>query len=241
MRWPVPCQSIRYSLIASKPYVSWLLSWSFSDMPCSMATGLISALSFCTWKYKTSCAMGQTLTNGMGVGGSWCINLPSVFSDGKFSDNLMESNNQSFIMLVHNTHSCVGFISFPLHSLHPSLLPLGSFSQLSYSPKSFCFRLCFRESIDYLISLFLRSLSVKQAVCCCSVDQLCLNLCNPMDCRGYLLPSYPVLHCLREFTQTLVHWVDDAIQPSHLLLPLSPAFSLSQQIGNICVNFTRFI
>ena len=53
-------------------------------------------------------------------------------------------------------------------------------------------------------------------------------LCNPMDCstRGF-----PVLHYLLEFAQTYVHWVDDAIQPFHSLLPPSPALSLSQHQG----------
>ena len=60
-----------------------------------------------------------------------------------------------------------------------SHLSLGSFSQLNYSSKSFCFRLCSRENIDYLISLFLRSSSVKQVLCCCSLYQSC----NPMDTR----------------------------------------------------------
>ena len=40
-----------------------------------------------------------------------------------------------------------------------------------------------------------------------------------MDCS---MPGFPVLHSLPEFTQTHVHWVSDAIQPSHLLLPPSP-------------------
>ena len=38
-----------------------------------------------------------------------------------------------------------------------------------------------------------------------------------MDCK---IPGFPVFHYLLEFAQTHVHWVDDAIQPSHLLLPL---------------------
>ena len=56
----------------------------------------------------------------------------------------------------------------------------------------------------------------------------CLTLCNPMDCstRGF-----PVLHYLLEFAQTYIHWVDDAIQPFHSLLPPSPALSLSQHQG----------
>ena len=38
----------------------------------------------------------------------------------------------------------------------------------------------------------------------------------------YSVPSFPVLHHLPEFAQTHIHWVDDAIQPFHLLSSLSP-------------------
>ena len=63
---------------------------------------------------------------------------------------------------------------------------------------------------------------------CCSVAQLCLTLCDPMDC----MPSFLVLHHLLELAQTHVHWVGDVIQPSHpLLSPSPPAFSLSQHTG----------
>ena len=44
-------------------------------------------------------------------------------------------------------------------------------------------------------------------------------------------PGLPIHHQLPEFTQTHVHWVNDAIQPSHLLSPSPPAFSLSQHQG----------
>ena len=58
-----------------------------------------------------------------------------------------------------------------------------------------------------------------------SVAQLCPILCNPMDCS---MPDFPVHHQLPEFTQTHLHWVSDAIQPSHpLLSPSPPAFNLS--------------
>ena len=52
---------------------------------------------------------------------------------------------------------------------------------------------------------------------------------TPMDCST---AGFPVLHHLPEFTQTHVHWVSDAIQPSHLLSfsPL-PALNLSQHQG----------
>ena len=55
-----------------------------------------------------------------------------------------------------------------------------------------------------------------------------VQLCNPMD---HSTPGLPVHHQLPEFTQTHVCWVSDAIQPSHPLLPPSPAFSLSQDQG----------
>ena len=56
-----------------------------------------------------------------------------------------------------------------------------------------------------------------EALCCWSIAHLCLTLCNPMDCST---PGLPVLHHLPELAQTHVHWVGDAIQASHPLLPL---------------------
>ena len=61
------------------------------------------------------------------------------------------------------------------------------------------------------------------------VAQSCPTLLDPMDCSP---PGFPVLHQLPEFTQTHVHWVGDAIQPTHpLSLPSPPTFSLSQHQG----------
>ena len=53
-----------------------------------------------------------------------------------------------------------------------------------------------------------------------SVAQLCLTLCDPMNCST---PGFPVHHELLELAQIHVHWVSDAIQPSH---PLSPPLLL---------------
>ena len=62
-----------------------------------------------------------------------------------------------------------------------------------------------------------------------SVTQLCPTVCHPMD---YSMPGLPVPHQLLEFTQTHVHWVTDAIQPSHpLSSPSPPTFNLSQHQG----------
>ena len=52
-----------------------------------------------------------------------------------------------------------------------------------------------------------------------SVVQSCLTLCDTMD-RS--MPGLPVHHQLPEFTQTHVHQVSDAIQPSHPLSSPSP-------------------
>ena len=63
-----------------------------------------------------------------------------------------------------------------------------------------------------------------------SVTQLCLTLCGPMHCST---PGLPVHHQFPEPTQTYVHWVSDAIQPSHpLSTPSPPTFNLSQHQGH---------
>ena len=59
-----------------------------------------------------------------------------------------------------------------------------------------------------------------------SVTQSCLTLHDLMD---FSMPGLPVHHQLPKFTQTHLHWVSDAIQPSHpLSSPSPPAFKLSQ-------------
>ena len=62
-----------------------------------------------------------------------------------------------------------------------------------------------------------------------SVAQLCTTLCDPMN---HSMPDLPIHHQLPEFTQTHVHRVSDAIQPSHpLLSPSPPAPNPSQHEG----------
>ena len=62
-----------------------------------------------------------------------------------------------------------------------------------------------------------------------SVAQSCPTLCDPVD---YSTPGFPVHHQFPEFTQIHVHWVSDAIQPSHhLSSPSPPALNLSQDQG----------
>ena len=66
------------------------------------------------------------------------------------------------------------------------------------------------------------------------VTQSCPTLCDQIDCS---MPGFPVHHQLPEFTQTNVHWVSDAIQPSHPVIlissclqsfPVSGSFPMSQ-------------
>ena len=71
-----------------------------------------------------------------------------------------------------------------------------------------------RYSYDFYMGIFLFS-SVQFS----SVTQSCLTLCDPMN---HNTPGLPVHHQLPEFTQTHVHRVSDAIQPSHPLSSPSP-------------------
>ena len=62
-----------------------------------------------------------------------------------------------------------------------------------------------------------------------SLAQLCQTLCNSMN---HIMSVLPVHHQLLEFTQTPVHRVGDAIQPTHhLSSPSPPAINLSQHQG----------
>ena len=78
---------------------------------------------------------------------------------------------------------------------------------------------------DKSILLFPSIISIS-SVQFSSVAQSRPILWDPMDCST---PDLPVHHQFPEFTETHVHWVGDAIQPSHpLLSPSPPAFNISQ-------------
>ena len=55
----------------------------------------------------------------------------------------------------------------------------------------------------------------------CSVTQLCLATCDPMDSST---PGLPVPHHLQKFARVHVHCIGDAIQPSHPLMPSFPSW-----------------
>ena len=80
---------------------------------------------------------------------------------------------------------------------------------------------------DFLLLKSKLSFSLKTFSSVQSLSRV--RLCDPMNCST---PSLPVHHQLPEFTQTHVHRVGDAIQPSHpLLSPSPPTFNLSQHQG----------
>ena len=75
-----------------------------------------------------------------------------------------------------------------------------------------------------------------------SVAQLCPILCDATDCS---MPGFPAHHKLLELTQTHVHRVSDAIQPSHPLSSPSPTFNLSQHQGLsnelvLCIRWPKY-
>ena len=78
---------------------------------------------------------------------------------------------------------------------------------------------------ENIFTLFLKDIVTQFG----SVAHSCPILCDPMDCS---MPGFPIHHQLLEPTQTHVHCVSDAMQPSHLLLPPSlSTFNLSQDQG----------
>ena len=76
-----------------------------------------------------------------------------------------------------------------------------------------------------------------------SVTQSCLTLWDPMNCST---PGLPVHHHLPEFTQTYVHRVSDAIQPSHplsslFLLPSTPpSIRVFSNESTLCMRWPKY-
>ena len=106
-------------------------------------------------------------------------------------------------------------------------------SVLELSPLGVSFHLLIQDQ-GLVFSAILVPFDSNQFLLCpsvqfSSVPQSCLTLWDPKD---WSTPGFPVHHQLLEFTQTHVHLVGDAIQPSYpLLSPFPPAFNLSQHQG----------
>ena len=76
-----------------------------------------------------------------------------------------------------------------------------------------------------------------------SVAQLCPTLCDLMNCST---PGLPVHHQLPEFTQTHIHRVGDAIQPSHSLsspsppAPIPPSIRVFSNESTLCMRWPKY-
>ena len=100
------------------------------------------------------------------------------------------------------TQSTIVFFQIPMHPTSPRYcLNLGWFLLISIFDKLIIHPPVFSQSVS-------------------SVTQSYLTLCNLMDCS---MPGFPIHHQLPELTQTHVHRVSDAIQPSHPLWSPSPS------------------
>ena len=143
------------------------------------------------------------------------------------------------LLLLLSRFSCIRLSATPWTAAYQAPLSMG-FSRQEYwsgvplpSPAAIQSHLKVTLLILVLL-LFLTHLQSLPPVksCWCSVSsvtQSCLTLCNLMDCS---MPGLPVLYQLPELAQTHVHWVSNAIQPSHpLSSPSSPPFNISQHQG----------
>ena len=141
------------------------------------------------------------------------LKLTSVWWVSFLLKNLCGCSDEGWLLLKTNK-----YLLFTMHILSVVLIytssPIG-FSVCSFLPGDKASEAAF---------------PLKQCFSCyCSITKSYLTLCNPMDCS---MPGFPVLHHLSEFAQTHVHWVSDAIQPSHpLSSPSPPALNLSQHQG----------
>ena len=116
-----------------------------------------------------------------------------------------------------STLTCLHSTQFPLNTDTPVFLPEKSHGQRSlagYSPWSR--KTDLTKRLNNNNHNILGSVGGVQFS---SVTQSCLTLCDPMNCST---PGLPAHHQLPEFSQTHIHRVSDAIQPSHPLSSPSP-------------------
>ena len=141
---------------------------------------------------------------------SSCARLRSVGSSQVFSGLASDSGHYTLSSLVY-------VVALPSLYFFKELLPYSlPFQSLGVSAILPCSVLC-------LLACMFSSVQFS------SVTQSCLTLCDPMNRST---PGLPVCHQLPEFTQTHVHRVSDAIQPSHpLSSPSPPAPNPSQHQG----------
>ena len=133
----------------------------------------------------------------------------------------MALTTMKFVVYLRGQRSQCWYSS-PVLSLGNQTL-LHSHSEYVSSLSSWLLFHCHNMALE---ALGITSISSVQFI---SVAQSCPTLWDPMN-RS--MPGFPIHHHLLEFTQTHVHRVGDAIQPSHpLLSPFPPALNPSQNQG----------
>ena len=142
--------------------------------------------------------------------------------------SLSITNSWSLFKLMSSNHLILCHPLFFLPSIFPSISVFSIESVLRISwPKYWSFS--FNINLSMNIQDWILLEKYKYAHYSVQSLQLCPTLCDPIDCS---IPCLPVHHELPEFTQTYVHWVGNAFQPSHpLSSPSVPAFNLSQHQG----------
>ena len=137
-----------------------------------------------------------------------CVAFSGCFRDFLFITNFQQSDYECALGFFASLSSLLSFLDMCIYSFLSNL----------------------KNDLPLLLKMFLHSppshsTPTPYSSCCFSfsVAQSCLILCYPMNCST---PGFLVLHCLLEFAQTCVHWVSNAIHPSH---PLSLPFSSCPQ------------
>ena len=149
---------------------------------------------------------------------------------------ISKANSLSTMFSSVRSLSCVRLFATPWTAAHqaslsitnsrslPKLMSIESLMQFSHL--ILCRPLLLLPPIPRSIRVFSTTFSSVQIS---SVAQSCLTLCDPVN---HSMPGLPVHHQLPEFTQTHVHWIGDAIQPSHPpSFPSPPALNPSQLQG----------
>ena len=115
-------------------------------------------------------------------------------------------NTWNWHNMIHNTHTCI-YITY---------LKLYLYMYISYK---IIFHFKLLQDSEYNSLCYIVDPCFLSIWCIRSVVQSCPTLCDPMN---HSTPGLPVHHQLPEVTQTHVHRVSDAIQPSHPLSSPSP-------------------
>ena len=121
-------------------------------------------------------------------------------------------------------------------SISVSLVLLCRYVHLCHILDSMCKWYHMYLSFSFWLTSLRMIISAANGIQFSSVAQLCPSLCDPMDCST---PGLPVHHQLQESTETHVHRVSDAIQPSHPLSYPSPPAPNPSQHQELRLTFLR--